>query len=60
MTALSGAGKRLSAPDDNTYLDGPLFVAFQNGVGPQGQASPTGNMDSTIVELSRQGRVLGK
>ena len=35
-----------------------LFTAFQNGVGPQGQASPDGNLDSTIVEFTAAGRVI--
>ncbi|HUY16393.1 MAG TPA: hypothetical protein VMV11_02400, partial [Acidimicrobiales bacterium] len=40
----------LSKPDDITQLGDNLFVAFQNGVGPQGEASTDGNLDSTIVE----------
>jgi hypothetical protein len=48
----------ISQPDDITYLDGHIFVGFQNGVGPQGQASPTGNTDSTIVEFNRRGDVV--
>jgi hypothetical protein len=46
----------LGHPDDLTHLDGHLFVAFQNGVGPQGQPSSDGNTASTIVELSMIGR----
>jgi hypothetical protein len=46
----------LTKPDDITSLDGHLFVAFQNGVGPQGEASPTGNLNSTVVELDATGR----
>jgi hypothetical protein len=45
----------LSKPDDITSLGGHIFVAFQNGVGPQGQPSPTGNTDSTVVEFDLQG-----
>lgn len=41
----------ISQPDDITFLAGHIFVAFQNGVGPQGQASPTGDLDSTVVEF---------
>src|ERR1700679_3764755 len=33
----------LSDPDDITRFGGDLFVGFQNGVGPQGQASSDGN-----------------
>jgi hypothetical protein len=50
--------ERLSSPDDITIFDGDLFTTFQNGVGPQGQASPDGNRDSTIVEFSQGGRVI--
>jgi hypothetical protein len=35
-------------------------VGFQNGVGPQGQASTDGNLDSTVVELSLTGHVVGQ
>jgi hypothetical protein len=46
----------ISQPDDITYLDGHIFVGFQNGVGPQGEPSTTtGNTDSTIVEFNRHG-----
>ncbi len=50
----------LSNPDDITRLGNDLFVGFQNGVGPQGQASTDGNLDSTVVELSLTGHVLGQ
>ena len=48
----------LAQPDDITVTGGNLFVGFQNGVGPQGQASPDGNRDSTIVELRPGGAVV--
>src|ERR1700728_986693 len=48
----------LTQPDDITILGGNLFTGFQNGVGPQGQASSDGNRDSTIVEFTKGGRVL--
>jgi hypothetical protein len=50
----------LSKPDDLTRLGNELFVAFQNGVGPQGEPAPDGNAASTIVEFSPGGRVLGQ
>ena len=50
----------LSDPDDITSLGDDLFVGFQNGVGPQGQASTEGNLDSTVVELSLTGHVVGQ
>jgi TusA-related sulfurtransferase len=45
----------ISQPDDITYLAGHIFVGFQNGVGPQGQASTSGNRESTVVEFDLQG-----
>jgi hypothetical protein len=45
----------LSDPDDITLLGNHIFVGFQNGVGPQGQASADGNQDSTVVEMTRAG-----
>ncbi len=45
----------LSSPDDLTQLGRDIFVNFQNGVGPQGQAAAGGNEDSTIVEFTRSG-----
>jgi len=50
----------ISQPDDITYLDGHIFVGFQNGVGPQGQASTTGNKDSTVVEFDLKGHPVEK
>jgi hypothetical protein len=50
----------LSDPDDITQLGDELFVGFQNGVGPQGQPSANGNLDSTVVELSLTGHVTGQ
>jgi hypothetical protein len=56
------AGKRhtvpLTLPDDITAAGPYLFTAFQNGVGPQGQAATDGNRDSTVVEFTRTGRVV--
>ena len=50
----------LSSPDDITMLGGHLFAGFQNGVGPQGEPSADGNTDSTVVEFTPAGHVLGK
>jgi hypothetical protein len=50
----------LSQPDDITRIGKDLFTAFQNGVGPQGQASADGNRDSTIVEFTRSGVVVNQ
>jgi hypothetical protein len=50
----------LTQPDDITRIGTDLFVAFQNGVGPQGQASTDGNRDSTVVELTLSGVVVNQ
>jgi hypothetical protein len=50
----------LSDPDDITRLGNDLFVGFQNGVGPQGEASTDGNLDSTVVEVTLTGHVVGQ
>lgn len=51
----------LTNPDDITSLGGDIFVAFQNGVGPQGQASTAdGNLDSTVVALRTNGAVVAQ
>jgi hypothetical protein len=47
-------------PDDMAYLDGHVFVGFQNGVGSMGETSPTGNKDSTIVEFDAQGHKIAQ
>jgi hypothetical protein len=57
QTIFSGQSLGLSQPDDLTMMDGQLFVAFQNDLGPQGQPSPTGGLDSTVVEMSPTGTV---
>ncbi len=60
----AGSGKRhreaLTQPDDITMIDGNLFTAFQNGIGPQGQASTDGNRDSTVVEFTTNGTVVNQ
>jgi hypothetical protein len=50
----------ISDPDDTTFLQGGIFVGFQNGVGPQGQASSSGNLDSTVVEFNLAGVAIGQ
>jgi hypothetical protein len=50
----------LAGPDDLTKLGGDLFVAFQNGVGPQGQPATNGNTASTVVGFTPNGRVVGQ
>jgi hypothetical protein len=48
----------LTQPDDIVTLGGHLYVGFQNGVGSQGEASASGNLDSTLVEVTRAGSVV--
>lgn len=50
----------LTGPDDLTRAGQDLFVAFQNGAGPQGQPSGTGNTDSTVVEFTPTGREIAQ
>jgi hypothetical protein len=47
--------EKLTQPDDITLLDRHLFVGFQNGVGPQGEAASDGDLDSTVVEFTLSG-----
>jgi len=56
----TGAAKTgsLSQPDDIVTLGGKLYVGFQNGVGSQGEAAPSGNLDSTLVEFTPAGSVV--
>jgi hypothetical protein len=54
-TAITGG---LTQPDDIATLGGNLYVGFQNGVGPQGEPAPSGNLDSTLVEFTPAGHVI--
>ncbi len=61
ITHTTPSGKTpVNQPDDITKLGDRIFVAFQNGVGPQGEPTTAGNQgagnrDSTIVEFSSSG-----
>jgi hypothetical protein len=57
---ISGGRETISQPDDITYLSDRIYVAFQNGVGPQGQPSASGNTRSTIVAFDLSGRPVAK
>ena len=50
-TAPAGA----TGPDDITFLDGHVFVGWQNGVGTKGEPGPGGQTASTLVEYTRSG-----
>ncbi|HEY1625674.1 MAG TPA: hypothetical protein VGG16_17925 [Streptosporangiaceae bacterium] len=56
----TGKKEALTSPDDITQYNGTLYAAFQNGVGPQGQASSSGNKDSTVVEFKPGGTVVAQ
>ncbi len=57
-TIFSGVTVGATQPDDITTSGGRLFVAFQNGVGPQGQPSTTGARASKVVEITADGSVV--
>jgi hypothetical protein len=48
----------LSQPDDIVTLGGNLYVGFQNGVGSQGEASTSGDLDSTLAEFTTAGSLV--
>jgi hypothetical protein len=48
----------LSQPDDIVTQGGNLYVGFQNGVGSQGEASTSGNLDSTLAEFTPAGSLV--
>ncbi|WP_329056234.1 hypothetical protein OG738_21790 [Amycolatopsis sp. NBC_01488] len=54
--AIFASSTTLTKPDDIARLGENLFVAFQNGVGSQGEPAPSGRTTSTVVEYNRQGR----
>jgi hypothetical protein len=56
-TGASESG-RLSQPDDIAALGGNIYVGFQNGVGAQGEPAPSGNLDSTLLEITPTGSVV--
>lgn len=58
MHSTPSGSEQISQPDDITRLGNHIFVAFQNGVGPQGEPSATGNQDSTIVEFNLSGTAI--
>ncbi len=50
--------EKLTLPDDIASFGHNVFVTFQNGVGAQGEASKSGNLDSTIVEFTPSGQAV--
>jgi hypothetical protein len=47
-----------TGPDDIAYLDGHVFVGWQNGIGPTGTPGTGGPTASTLVEYGRSGGTL--
>lgn len=45
-----------SAPDDITRMGDSVYVSFQNGVGPLGEASANGTTASTVQQFSLDGK----
>lgn len=60
LKVFAGAPSRqISAPDDIAYLNGHVFVAWQNGVGTKGEPAPkTHTTTSQLVEYSKRGHVM--
>lgn len=52
-----GPSRHLTGPDDIALIGPHIFVAFQNGVGSQGETSTTGFTHSTLVEMDVHGSV---
>jgi hypothetical protein len=50
--------EHLTQPDDIVALGGHIYVGFQNGVGSQGEESGSGNLDSTLVEITPAGHLV--
>jgi hypothetical protein len=53
----TGKNEALSQPAAITEAGGAVYAAFDNGVGTKGQASASGNADSTIVQFTPGGTV---
>jgi hypothetical protein len=57
LQAFATAPPGATGPDDLAYLDGHVFVAWQNGIGTKGEPGPTGP-NSTLVEYDSSGAVV--
>src|SRR5580704_316840 len=48
-------------PDDiSGFIGSNLFVGYQNGVGPNGEPSPSGGTNSTIIEYRQDGTAVAQ
>jgi hypothetical protein len=57
ISLFASAPTGTSGPDDICRLDGHLFVGYQNGVGPNGEANGSGGTVSTLVEYNDDGSI---
>ncbi len=55
----SGNGT-LSKPDDISALNGNIYAAWQNGVGPNGEPASGGGTTSDLVEYNTSGTILNQ
>jgi hypothetical protein len=60
VTQFASGGSTMSKPDDIVRLGGRTFVAYQNGVGPDGSPAPDGVTTSTVVEYGKSGQVINE
>lgn len=58
FAGVPGGSPVVKGPDDVASLKGRVFVGWQNGVGPKGEPSPTGQTSGTVIEYSSTGRQL--
>ncbi len=59
IKAFASAPAATSGADDVATLEGHVFVGWQNGIGPKGEANPTtGQTDSRLIEYSSSGKPL--
>ena len=58
VTPFATAPAGVSGPDDAAGLDGFLAVAWQNGIGPKGEAAASGATQSDVILYAPDGVVL--
>jgi len=55
VRVFANGGATMTQPDDITWLDGAVYVVWQNGIGPSGQPSPTGATASDVIGYNASG-----
>ncbi len=58
LSVFAAGTTTMYGPDDVTKLGDHIFVAWQNGIGPSGEASPSGATTSDVTEFTEQGSLL--